>query len=247
MATGSPGSFWTQHPGGALLVGVVASLIATALAAWAVSLWSAGFIVHLLGGVTQNDVDQMIKARFAEAAPVGPPGPKGEPGPAGPEGKVGPMGPAGSKGEAGASAVVPKGAILAFDMSRGCPDGWSAEEKFSGRTLVGYNAQVRFTFKTGMSGISTDFLQSLQTDPSPQEVIGYIEYKPYYTADDIFNTDKSQNTNKPTGIAFRKKSLVPQVFEFNASMYDNFYAINGKKSPPLPNVMEATQVFFCKQ
>lgn len=41
-------------------------------------------------------------------------------------------------GPTGDSGEIPEGAVIAFDRSSGCPDGWSEFSDAAGRTIVGY-------------------------------------------------------------------------------------------------------------
>lgn len=72
-----------------------------------------------------------------------PAGKKGEPGDAGPVGPKGDRGEPGAQGKVGPSGKfdIPKGAIVAFDLPSGCPNGWTDVGKtdparFAGRMLV---------------------------------------------------------------------------------------------------------------
>ena len=77
------------------------------------------------------------------SGPPGPPGPTGksgdagEPGPTGPQGEPGPTGPQGNPGEPGPPGKFPAGAIMAFDIESGCPDGWSPFVDGLGRFIIG--------------------------------------------------------------------------------------------------------------
>jgi hypothetical protein len=53
------------------------------------------------------------------------------PGPAGPQGVAGP------KGDQGPSTNIPPGAVLAFDIREGCPNGWNAFKSAERRLVVG--------------------------------------------------------------------------------------------------------------
>ena len=62
-------------------------------------------------------------------------GEKGEPGSPGEKGEQGEQGPRGEQGPPGIS--LPVGAVVAFDLPQGCPDGWERFEAGAGRFLIG--------------------------------------------------------------------------------------------------------------
>lgn len=64
---------------------------------------------------------------------------KGEKGDAGEPGQVGADG---SPGRDGNDALIPVGAVMAFDLPEGCPDGWTRFEAGSGRMIVGVGKRV---------------------------------------------------------------------------------------------------------
>lgn len=64
---------------------------------------------------------------------------KGEKGDAGEPGQVGANG---SPGRDGNDALIPAGAVMAFDLPEGCPDSWTRFEAGSGRMIVGVGTRV---------------------------------------------------------------------------------------------------------
>ena len=86
------------------------------------------------------------------AGPAGPAGPPGQPGPAGetgapgPQGEAGPPGPQGDPGIPGPPGEFPSGAIMAFDIDTGCPEGWSPFADGIGRVIVGAGNPARGGF-----------------------------------------------------------------------------------------------------
>jgi hypothetical protein len=73
---------------------------------------SNGGIVRALGGVTKDDVADIVNKLGIK----GPPGERGPPGPPGP---------------------FQPGAVVAFDLPTGCPAGWSIFERGMSRTIIG--------------------------------------------------------------------------------------------------------------
>ena len=81
--------------------------------------------------------------------PAGPPGPPGSPGPTGETGNTGEAGPPGPQGEQGTPGPqgeagipgppgeFPAGAIMAFDIETGCPEGWVPYTDGLGRFIIG--------------------------------------------------------------------------------------------------------------
>lgn len=71
------------------------------------------------------------------------PGPKGD---KGDQGSTGARGETGARGSDGRDATVPLGAVVAFDLQSGCPDGWTEFERARGRMLLGANPNKTYGY-----------------------------------------------------------------------------------------------------
>ncbi len=112
--------------------------------------------MHGVETILITNYPEEMKGVSGEAGPEGPPGPAGpkgnqgeagepgqpgEPGAAGPKGVTGEVGPPGPPGEMGPPGKIPSGAIMAFDLEGGCPEGWEDFADGIGRTIVGAGNQ----------------------------------------------------------------------------------------------------------
>ena len=92
-------------------------------------------------GLTGKKGEQGLGGEKGEPGLQGEKGEQGEQGPRGEQGSRGDKGepgPPGEKGEQGPPGIsLPVGAVVAFDLPRGCPDGWERFEAGEGRFLIG--------------------------------------------------------------------------------------------------------------
>lgn len=116
-----------------------AVVVAVLIGLWGVI--SDGFLVKALGGLTKeqladNEIAKIIKEITSEHLEDkaiisrfrGPEGKQGPPGKQGKEGKQGPV---------GDSTIILSGAVVAFDHTDGCPEGWDEFKDGAGRFIVG--------------------------------------------------------------------------------------------------------------
>lgn len=73
-------------------------------------------------------------------------GEKGDKGDVGEKGSIGPEGPAGPKGD---PVFVPAGAVIAFDLPDGCPEGWSLFTEASGHFIIGVGGKYELPYVAG--------------------------------------------------------------------------------------------------
>ena len=122
----------------------VAAITFASILVGVISWGTKGGLVRSIGGVsleqlTNDQSEHFINLKGAQ----GPPGPKGDPGiqgPPGPKGDPGIQGQLGLKGDpgpAGSSMAFPDGAVIAFYLSDGCPEGWKNFNLGAGRFIVG--------------------------------------------------------------------------------------------------------------
>lgn len=78
---------------------------------------------------------------------------------------------------------VPVGAVLAFDRSAGCPQGWSTFEDAAGRSIVGVGEGIGLTARSYRSEGGRE-KYTLEVDDLPQHVHKFWEN---YVGDDNYN------------------------------------------------------------
>lgn len=82
------------------------------------------------------------------------PGPKGDAGPSGP------------KGDPSTTVEVPSGAVIAFDIRNGCPNGWVRFESAVNRSIIGATEGTYFDDKpTGGNLYTMDYAPFAPSDP----------------------------------------------------------------------------------
>ena len=108
-----------------LLISVVAITFASFLI-WLLSWASDGGLLRTIGGVTKEQLTNVESEHYIDL--------QGEPGLPGLQGEQGEQG---ERGIAGTAVHLPNGAVVAFYLSDGCPEGWEKFNLGAGRFIVG--------------------------------------------------------------------------------------------------------------
>ena len=110
----------------------VAAITFASILLGVISWGTKGGLVRSIGGVSIEQLTNEQSVHFINLKGAqGPPGPKGDPG------IQGPLGLKGDLGLAGSSMAFPDGAVIAFYLSDGCPEGWKNFNLGAGRFIVG--------------------------------------------------------------------------------------------------------------
>ena len=107
----------------------VAAAITVSILGWVWNEVSNGAIIRALGGITREQISHFVREELLQDKKI-------REALKGPEGKQGKEGRQGEPGRVGI-ATFPKGAVVAFDLEGGCPEGWDIYRHASGRFIVG--------------------------------------------------------------------------------------------------------------